>query len=471
MPDLWDVIVAGAGTAGMSVAIFAAQRGARVLVIEHSMQLGGSLHLCAGRISAAGTRLQALRGILDTPHLHFEDAMRISHGTADARALRRVIDHGAETLHWLLDVGFKVMPQHPTIHTDLEPYSIPRTYFGPQGARGILNAMLPPYRSQERAGKIKTLLGAEVIGVSQQPDGAVSAFRIRDASGATTEARGRNLVLATGGYANHADRFRRWTQQPHFPCAYPFSQGGGHQIGLDAGGVLKHGEKYLCAFAGVRDPRDGTCCSHLTSLIPQMRRPWELYVNLEGRRFMREDEPSADARQRALFEQPDMSFWAIYDAGIAAAAPEPFVSGLSLDELGPLWNEHPSFKRANSIGELARACGMDPGTLTRSAQVFNTAVNERLDAAFGREYMPRSLGSPPYFAVLHHGLSQVGWAGLDVDEQLNVVTSNRRLIPNLYAVGEVLGYGLMNGNAFIGGMGLQPALTLGRMLGQRLLRW
>jgi fumarate reductase flavoprotein subunit len=103
--------------------------------------------------------------------------------------------------------------------------------------------------------------------------------------------------------------------------------------------------------------------------------------------------------------------------------------------------------------------------------VFNTAVNNRLDAAFGRVYLPRSLGSPPYFAVLHHGISQVGWAGLDVDDQLNVVTSDHRPVPNLYAVGEVLGYGLMNGHAFIGGMGLQPALTLGRMLGQRMLRW
>jgi fumarate reductase flavoprotein subunit len=471
MPDLWDVIVAGAGTAGMSVAIFAAQRGARVLVIENSTQIGGSLHSGAGRLSAAGTRLQAMRGIRDTPQLHFDDAMRISRQSADARALRRVIDHGAETLHWLLDVGFKVLPQHPVIHCESEPYSLPRTYFGADGAKGILDAMLPPYRSQERAGKIKTLLGAAVTGVVKQPDGTVSSFRVRDTSGATTEVRGRNLVLATGGYASHPERFRRWTSRPHFPCSHPFSRGDGHQIGLDAGGMLKHGEKYLCTFAGVRDPRDASRCAVLTSLIPQIRRPWELYVNLEGRRFMREDEPSADARQRALFDQPDMSFWAIYDAGIAASAPEPFVSGLSLEALSSLWNAHPSFKRADSIGELARACGLDAGSLTRTAQVFNTAVANNIDAAFGREYLPRSLGSPPYFAVLHHGLAQVGWAGLEVDDQMNVVTRERQPIPNLYAVGEVLGYGLMNGNAYVGGMGLQSALTLGRMLGQRMLRW
>jgi fumarate reductase flavoprotein subunit len=157
--------------------------------------------------------------------------------------------------------------------------------------------------------------------------------------------------------------------------------------------------------------------------------------------------------------------------GIAVAAPEPFITGLTADELTPLWNEHPSFKRADSIGELARACGLDVGVLTRTAQVYNTAVAEQLDAAFGRQYLPRSLGSGPYFAILHHGVSMVGWAGLDVDEQLNVLDGSGRPIPTLYAVGEVQGFGLMNGNAFLGGMGLQPALTLGRLLGQRMLKW
>ena len=472
MPESWDVVVAGGGTAGMSAAIFAAQRGARVLVLDSATRLGGSLSLCDGRLSAAGTRLQAKRGIQDSPQHHFEDAMQISRESANPRAVRRVIDHAAETLHWLLDIGYRVMPAHPIIDGEQhEPYSIPRTYFGEGGAANILQAMLPLYRSQERAGKIKTLLGAEAIGVTQQADGAVSSFRIRDEAGGTGEVHGKSFVLATGGYANHAERFRRWSRRPLFASGHTENRGGGHQIGLDAGGVLKHQDKFLCTFAGVREPRDASRCARLTALIPEQRKPWELFVNLEGKRFMREDEPNAGARDRALLEQPDLSFWAIYDMGIAAAAPTPFVTGLTLDELSPLWNEHPSFKRASTIGGLARVCGMDASALTRTAQVYNTAVSERLDAAFGRKYLPRSFGSAPYFAILHHGLSHVGWAGLDVDDQMSVLSGDGKPIPHLYAVGEVQGFGLMNGNAFLGGMGLQPALTLGRLLGQRVLRW
>ena len=472
MTEVWDVVVAGGGTAGMSTAIFAAQRGARVLVIDSATCLGGSLSICGGRISAAATRLQAKRGIHDSPLHHFEDAMRISRESSDARALHRVVDHAAETLHWLLDIGYRALPSHPIIDDEQhEPYLVPRTYFNEGGAKSILDVMLPLYRSQERAGKIRTMLGTEAIGATQKADGGIASFRVRDESGATCEVRGKSYVLATGGYANSAERFHRWTRQAHFPSTHAHNRGGGHQIGLDAGGVLKHNNKFMCTFAGVRDPSDSSRCAMLTSLTPQRRRPWELFVNLEGKRFMAEDEPSAYARERALLAQPDLSFWAIYDAGLAAAAPEPFVTGLTLDALAALWNEHPSFKRAGSMHELARECSIDAGALTRTAQVYNTAVSEQIDAAFGRKYLPRSLGAGPYFAILHHGLSLVGWAGLDVDEQLNVLNGEGKPIPHLHAVGEVQGFGLVNGNAFIGGMGLQPALTFGRLLGQRVLRW
>ena len=61
----WDVIIVGAGTAGMPVAIHAEHRGARVLVIEHADRIGGTLHVSGGQMAAAGTRAQADQGIDD----------------------------------------------------------------------------------------------------------------------------------------------------------------------------------------------------------------------------------------------------------------------------------------------------------------------------------------------------------------------------------------------------------------------
>ncbi|HPF25929.1 MAG TPA: FAD-dependent oxidoreductase [Steroidobacteraceae bacterium] len=468
----WDVIVAGGGTAGMPLAIFAAQRGARVLVLERNDKLGGTLHMSSGQLSAAGTRLQAQRAIDDSPQKHFEDAMRISHRRADGAYLRKVIDNAADTLHWLLDNGFEVMPDHPIIYLAHEPYDQPRTYFGPRKALGILEAMLPLYRAQERAGRIRTQLQTTVTAVVQDHNGAVHGLRYTDQQGVGHEATGRNVVLALGGYARHPERFKEWTHgYPLYSWGYEYARGDGHQIGLDAGAVLEHGQKYLCTFAGIRNPQDPTQVNVLTVLTPQLRQPWEIYVSLDGKRFLREDHPSVDARERALLPLPEMSFWAIYDQGIVDAAPTPFFFGLKPEELAAAWNVHPSFKRADSIEALATAAGLNAASVADTIARYNAAVAAGDDPHFGREHLPRKLGSAPYYAVLHHGLSVTGWAGLDTDEELRVLRADHSPIPNLYAVGELLGFGRANGDAFVGGMGLQPALTMGRLMGQRMLKW
>ena len=54
----WDLVVVGAGTAGLPAAIFASRRGARVLLIDTAADIGGTLHLANGQVSAAGTSLQ-----------------------------------------------------------------------------------------------------------------------------------------------------------------------------------------------------------------------------------------------------------------------------------------------------------------------------------------------------------------------------------------------------------------------------
>ena len=88
MSDNVDLIVVGAGTAGMPCAITAAEVGGRVAVVEKTADVGGSLHLSAGSMAAAGTRRQRERGIDDDAETHVEDIMRITAGTADEPLVR-----------------------------------------------------------------------------------------------------------------------------------------------------------------------------------------------------------------------------------------------------------------------------------------------------------------------------------------------------------------------------------------------
>jgi len=118
MTQQWDVIVVGGGTAGMPAATFAAERGARVLVVDAAADVGGTLHLSTGQLSAAGTRLQAAKGVTDSTDAHYDDVMRISKNTADKTLVRLAVDNAAETFDWLQDNGFRSVRgpcHHPTV--------------------------------------------------------------------------------------------------------------------------------------------------------------------------------------------------------------------------------------------------------------------------------------------------------------------------------------------------------------------
>ena len=70
MADAADLLIVGGGTAGLTAAIAAAEAGGRAVVLESADQLGGTLFLAAGQMSAAGTRLQRTLGIADTAEEH-----------------------------------------------------------------------------------------------------------------------------------------------------------------------------------------------------------------------------------------------------------------------------------------------------------------------------------------------------------------------------------------------------------------
>ena len=102
---------------GMPASIFAAKRGARVLVVEAAAQLGGTLFLSGGQMSAAGTKLQKAQGLKDSPEEHYNDIMRISKNQANPEIVRLAVYNAADTFDWMTDNGLVVHPEHPVTGT------------------------------------------------------------------------------------------------------------------------------------------------------------------------------------------------------------------------------------------------------------------------------------------------------------------------------------------------------------------
>ena len=470
MPQRYDAIIAGAGTAGIPAAIFASRRGARVLLVEHADKVGGAMHISGGQMSAAGTRLQEANGIVDSADRHFADVMRISNGTADEAMVRLAVENAAETLHWLLDGGFEPLPEHPVLVFGHETYSVPRTYWGADNGRSILRVIGALLSSEMARGNIDLRLQTELVGLERQEDGTVIGIAARDATGAALIFHGDNVVITTGGYAASPELFAKYTNGiPLFTHAYPYAQGTGIRLILEAGGKLQNAEKFLPTFGRIEDPDEPGRIANIVETRPQERLPWEIYVNLDGKRFVAEDTASPDARERAILAQRDLTFWAVYDAAVERQAPG-FFHTISPQRVDSLFNTHPSFVRADSLAELAQGTGLDETALIATVTGYNTPLERDEEDPLGRRHRPQPITEPPFQAVKLHGTTNVSFGGVAVDHDFRVL-ANGKPIPNLYAAGEALGFGLVNGNAFASGMGVTPALTFGRLLGQKLLEW
>lgn len=469
-PDrIWDVIIVGAGSAGMPAALFAAKRGANVLVIEHSGAVGGTLRLAPAQMSAAGTKVQKSLGIDDTPEEHFADAMRISRGTINQDLAKLTIWNAGEMFDWLLDSGFEMMPECPSKGNTHEPFGKARYYWGKEFGRSILKVIEPQLMDAVETCELTILLRHEAISLEQQEDGTVSGVTAKDIEGVERSYAGRSVVITSGGYAANTGMYEELTGQPQYQQWWsPFSQGRGHELGLAAGGYLRGIENFMASFGIIleSDQYPAKALGRPNS-YPEVRQPWEIYVNSLGQRFVCEDVPSVDAREHALIKQPGMRYWVIFDQEILDQAP-PVVEGWTQDQVKDAFDSTYSFYTGRSLSELAAAAGIDAKGLTDTVELYNYGIEGGHDV-LGRKHTPLPIVRPPFYAIRAQGCAITGAAGLAVDNELRVLRRDGTVIPGLYAAGEILGAGNLQGNAYVGGMMVTPALTFGRLLGMKIL--
>lgn len=469
----YDVVVVGAGTAGIPCAIHAAQAGARVLLVEKDSRIGGTLHVTGGHMAAAGTRRQAERGIADSVEAHLADIRRISKGTARDDLITIVAQHAPETIDWLADRGFAFANETPRIVYGHEPYTVARTYYGKDEGLSILAVLEPELTAAQADHDLTVWTDAAVTELAADASGAVT--------GVTVYRGGRDIVvpaaavvLATGGFAAAPDLFQELEGSPLVSAAARTSTGDGIYLGLAAGARLQGQGTYLPTFGGLPDPRTpGRANWSDRQRLTSERPPREIYIDRNGRRWVREDEESIDEKERALTQIPEQTFWTVFDDAaleLSTGGTNQMVVGKEPDEVRAMMNNRPGLHAADSIEALARAAGIDEAGLVATVAAYNRAVAAGTDPEFGRTYLPAPIERPPFYAIRNHAITLVTFQGLDIDDTFAVVAESGEPIPGLYAVGEVIGAGATCGNSFCSGMLVTPALTFGRLLGARLGR-
>lgn len=470
MSQDWDVIIIGAGTAGMPAAIFAAERSDRILVLDAAPEVGGTLHLSSGQMSAAGTRLQQEKGINDTPAQHIEDIMRISKNTADREIARLAVEHAADTLDWLETINFKPLPEHPVKGQAHEPYSVNRYVWGEDMGKSILAALKSPFEAVVANGHVTLKLNTRVTDLIQSDTGTVSGVVAQTESGEKETFTAGSVLIAAGGYVANLAMYKEMSGHPAYgDHSYPYCIGDGLNMGLAAGGEAWGHENYLTSFGVVMQSYEVPSKVRWRQIHwPERRMPWEIYVNAHGKRFMREDEPSVDVREHTIQEQPDLRHWIVFDSITLNEAPALFADVSAAEIQAAAEAGEPMFYVADSIAALAKKAGIPEAELEKTVAAYNIGRASGKDA-MGRETMPRPITDGPYYAIRSQAMSVSSTVGLKVNTNLQVVRQDGSAIDGLYAAGESLGQGAMMGSSFCGGMLVTPALTFGRMLGQTLL--
>jgi len=474
-----DVVIVGAGTAGIPAAIEAADAGARVVLVEKTPRVGGMLHVSTGQFSGAGTRLQRERGIQDDPECHLSDVEHLSHGLANRELVRESVLRQGGTVDWLQDLEFDFLADSPRLVYGHELYSVPRTFQGKEDGRSILRVFERELYKRVATGRIELRLSTRLHSLIRNKSGEITGVHERRPGG-TEAIEAQAVVLATGGYAANRDLVRRFLpsefRQALTGCL-EHATGDGLLVAEHAGAATTSSGTYLPTMSLIPDPeRPGFTLGYLAArlaLVPAYREPHEIWVNTLGQRWVAEDTPSPESREQALLRQPELKMGVIWDArALEVAEPllQPMEQGWTRERIRLEAERGHFIWSAASLADLADRMGIRADSLQQTVARYNAAVDAQHDPDFGRQCLPGHIQQPPFYGVWSQAAMLMSREGLRVDSGLRVLTASGAPIRGLYAVGEILGASQFMGDSFVGGMSVGPCITLGRLVGQRVAR-
>lgn len=434
-----DVVVVGAGGAGLAAAVSAAEVGARVLVLEQRDEPGGKTAMAMGSLTASGTAAQRRLGVEDSDARHREDlrAMARAHGREGIPgdpSPEILVEDGGAVVDWLETQGVVFSGPHPE-----GPYRAYRLHCAVPDGRAYVDALRA---SLERlGGRIRP--GARVTGIDRDER---ATLRVSIAGDAATVRAG-SVVLAAGDYSAGLERFGRRSSAALEPLA-DWARGDAQALAQRLGACL----------AGMDRPPAGT----FRFVDPPFTEPDRTLLEL-GAIVVDETgaQPYAGPTYPSFFEQTAAGRWYIvFGAEVArrladASADRPgcrdgwlrtgrhpigTAPGRGYDYLDDVL-ARPGCETADSPAALAAATGIDPAGLSTALSAQPPFV---------------ALGPLRSRIMLAHG-------GARVDASLRVLDAAGRRVAGLYAAGNAAAW-----LGYVGGHGysLAWALTSGRRAGR-----
>ncbi len=439
-----DIVIIGAGGAGMTAAINATQAGKNVILLEKMPYVGGNTTKATGGMNAAETHYQKEQGIEDTVEQFVEDTMKGGHDINDRDLVTVMAENSAEGIDWLDSIGA------PLPKVSFSGGATNKRIHAPEDGSGVGAYLVTAFR--------RTLdeLGVEVLYETRateliMEDGAVTGV-IAEGKTVDYTIRASAVILATGGFGNNEDMIVQY--RPDLKGTVTTSA-----PGITGDGIVM-AQAVGADLVDIEQIQLHPTVEQSTSMLitESVRGDGAILVNQEGKRFTNEL-LTRDVVSAAELAQPGSYAYIIFDQHLrdGLKAIEKYVStGITV--------------QADTIEGLAELIDVDPATLAETLNNWNQYVADQKDPDFGRESgMDADLSQAPYYAIkiapgIHHTMG-----GVKINTATQVIDTNGNPIPGLYAAGEVTG-GVHGGNR-IGGNAVADIVVFGKIAAESAVAW
>lgn len=431
-----DVVVVGAGAAGLSAGLKAAQDGKNVIILEKMGVIGGASAMAGSGTMATGSTWQKEDGYEDSPEQLVEDMMENGHNKNDRATVELFANTIGEAFDWLVDENGAAVPYKRSG----EPT---RTYSGVGRGAGVCQSLCDKFLAEGGTLLLNTPATALIIN-----DGAVTGV-MAEGEGKAYTINAKAVVLASGGYGANdelvPDEYKAFVYAGHagaegdaIAMVEPLDA---DLINMD---LINTQPNSMILPSGL-----GQYCN------PGVSRAYAaggFMVNQDGERFFNEQANAWDLMQAmkandAQYLIMDQAAFDGFNAGMTGSkiyTMEDVETWLADDYEG-----QPVMKTAATLEELADKLGIPADALSASAQAFNEAAASGSADEFGRTPAAAQSEEGPYYALEMHIRYYASLGGLHINDGMQVLNTQQEAIPGLYAAGEVVGG--LEGDVYMGG--------------------
>lgn len=442
-----DVVVVGAGGAGLVAAASAYENGANVIVLEKLAVIGGSTGLSGGGIAAPNTKFQREAGIEDTKESWmnlWKERQSTSNPNSiypNYEAVDKFMDEAVITTEWLVDyVGHN--------YGSIEGYGVDtvrRLHFPPEidGKKGGA-ALIQSISNFLNKQKIEVLTETKATELIVDENGAVVGVKAEGRNG-NLVINAKKVILAAGGFAKNEELLERFVPEAAGTAELSASSAGTTGDGIlmaEKVGAALYEDPWIIGLASATKV-DGTA---------GLAWDWsKLYVNENGERFVNEGSHYSIVTNKIIDQEQT---WAVFDssesnANLIAA----IEAAMPTDEA----------VKADSINSLAEAMGVG-STFATTVEKYNEGAKNGVDALGKSQDFLASVEKAPFYAIKLYPKTMGTFGGVKTNDDYQVVREDGTVIENLYAGGECANK-LMYNQVYMSGSAVQFALTSGRIAG------